>query len=163
VLTRWVRVLATLGLGATASLVGATVPARAAAIAFGVGQQITVPGLVRQLIHARAQMGTHEEAQNAINQGARIEITCWAADLFVDDLITGCPVGGGSTFPVYSGSQLTVDSQNGVEITLISFYEKGGILNEDIADSDEIYIKARWVDQNGVILNAQSSQSVGFY
>jgi len=46
---------------------------------------------------------------------------------------------------------------------LTRFYEKGGTLNEDVADSDEIYIKARWIDQNGFIRNAQSAQSVGFY
>jgi hypothetical protein len=160
---RWVRALTALGLGVTASLVVATVPAQAGvATRLDVGNLITVPGLVRDLISAGATMANQAEAQDQIDHGARIEISCWGADEFFDDMLPDCPAPGFSGVVSYSGSQLKA-GPFGVSLKIINFYEVGGALNEDFGDSDEIYTKARWIDKDGHVLTAQSQQEVGWY
>jgi hypothetical protein len=142
------------------SAVVANAPAQAAS-SMSVTHTITVPGLVHHQIDIHLPM-VQSDALGYIVNGARIEVECWGADQFFDQFLSGCPdpTRGGTV--TYSGDQLQA-TPTGVHLTIVNNYEKGGTLNEDFGDSDEIYIKARWIDGDGATLSARSAQVVGWF
>jgi hypothetical protein len=161
ILNRMGQALAVLGLGATMSIALPNAPAQAATI-INVTHEITVPGLVRHQIDVHLPL-SQWDAQGYINNGARIEVQCWASDTFplADNVINGCPnpIGGPA---VYSGNELFADD-TGVHLHLVTLYEVGSTLNEDFGFRDEIYVKARWVDGDGGVLNARSAIVTGYF
>jgi hypothetical protein len=159
-LRRLGSVFAVLGLGATMSLVVVNAPAQAATI-INVSQSITVPGLVAHHINIHLPMIQYD-AQGYINNGARIQVTCWGSDPIGDESISGCPDpyrGGPVT---YSGSQLTA-TEDGVHLDIFNLYEVGTTLNEDWGFRDEIFVRARWIDGDGAVLNGRSNQVNGWF
>jgi hypothetical protein len=147
-------------MGVAMSLALVSAPAEAAT-GLTVTHKITVPGLVRHQIDVNIPMNQYD-AQGYINNGARIQVECWAADQFFDSMLPGCPNPGLSGTVTYAGTQLTA-SPTGIHLTIVNLYERGTVLNEDFADSDEIYIKARWIDGDGATLTAKSAQVVGWF
>jgi hypothetical protein len=160
VFTRLGRVLAVLGLAAAGSVVAMQAPAQSATI-ITVTQSITTPGLIRHQIDVHLPMNQFD-AQGYINNGARIEVECWGDDPIADDLLPDCPRPGFSGTVTYSGSQLQ-GTPTGVHLTIVNLYERGTVLDEDIPDGDEIYIKARWIDDDGHVLKGTSSTVSGSF
>lgn len=124
-------------------------------------QRITVPGLVRHQIIAVAIM-SQAEAQSEIARGARFQVDCWGSDTVADDLLPGCPQPGFSGTFTFSGGSLIADA-NGVRLDVVNFYEKGTVLNEDLFDDDEIYVKARWIDAEGHTRTLQTAEISGSF
>jgi hypothetical protein len=157
------RTLAILGLGATVSLAIAGAPAQAAP-SVSVTNSVTVPGLVRHSILINVQM-TLAEAQTQVNNGARIQVECWGSDMFplADHMLPSCPRPGFSGTQNYTVANGLTASDTGVRLIIRNFYEKGGELNEDLGFEDEVYVKVRWIDSGGRIVNATSSIATGYF
>jgi hypothetical protein len=163
VLARAAWLVSVLGLVVTSSVAVASPPAQAAS-SITVTHSITVPGLVKHQIEINVPM-VQSDALGYLVNGARIEVECWGADQFFDDMLPDCPKPGSSGTVTYSiaTDPPLVATETGVNLTIVNLYEVGTVLNEDAADSDEIYIKVRWIDGDGATLRAKSKQVVGWF
>ena len=161
-LARIGRVLAVFGLAAATSVTVAPAPAHAATI-LNVTHSITIPNQIRHQIDVHLPMNRWD-AQGYLNNGARIEVGCWGADLIDDDRIPDCPASGFTgTVTYFVNSPGVFADDTGVHLIIVNFFDVGNQLNEDPADRDEIYVHARWIDADGGTLNTISSQLKGWY
>jgi hypothetical protein len=156
------RALALLGLVITTSLVAFGSPAQAG-VTMTLRQRITVPGLIRHEIIAAVIM-SQADAQSEIARGARIEVECWGADTIADDFLPDCPKPGFSGTVTYSRvDPELIANANGVHLDIVNLYEKGTVLNEDLFDDDEIYVKARWIDAEGHTITLKTAEISGSF
>jgi hypothetical protein len=93
---------------------------------------------------------SQEDAEGYLYWGARVEYRIYGQDTWFDDFLYG-PITVGTTFHYHNDAQSDGVSSHTIAVLGCSD------LNEDLADIDEIYYQAKWVDADGGTIQANSA------
>ncbi|SEG88220.1 hypothetical protein SAMN05444920_106204 [Nonomuraea solani] len=137
------------GLAMTAGLVAA--PANAVTeIRCQLGISFYNPESDTWIVSIYAYLPTnHFDGVGYVVNGARIELSVWGQDTFSDDFLFSA-----GTYAGLSSLNVTEDRIE-VRAPLPPIFSDS--LDEDWADSDEIFARARWVDGDGGTLQTKSN------
>jgi hypothetical protein len=97
----------------------------------------------------------HDDGVGYVVNGARIELKVYGEDTFSDDFLFNAGT--------YSGLSSLMVGDDGIYLDVTLPPITSDSLDEDWADSDEVYATAKWVDGDGGTLQTKSNVVHGSY
>ncbi|WP_435280044.1 hypothetical protein [Streptomyces sp. 1222.5] len=162
--SRKIRSIALTGVGIATALSFSVAPAEANTSISAQLQMYKTATVSGANVQVKLPMSRYD-AQGYINNGARIEVTCYGDDEYFDNQLFPTRVFNGTkpTTPTLLNYLWADDA--GVHLFAAIEFPIGAEFNEDVFpdNGDEIYCKARWIDGDGASISAFTNVAKGTF